>query len=260
VQSSVSPPAGGEGSPSTSGCVGAGCDLSQPHITIATPAPAPAPWPVQDRISWVANLVLVVLGYAAVMLVLSLLKKIERHTRSGEAAVTAAVESAKAALLYAQSMLRAERPWIMTSVQPSQSVQDGFAIVAANRGRGPARIVSTVDDAVIAVDERHLPPTPAFKNDPSSPAEPVILLPGETMEIASFSRGDVKKLCGTQEQLSRVENWEERIYLYGNIFYRDLDAPQDAPAHESAWCFWYIHGRQKSGMVTASPPAYHRHT
>ncbi len=215
---------------------------------------------MQDRISWVANLVLVVLGYAAVMLVLSLLKKIERHTRSGEVAIAAAAESARAALLYAESMQRAERPWIMTSIQPSQSVQDGFTIMAANRGRGPARIVSTVDEAIIAVDEKHLPPTPAFKNDPSTPAEPVILLPGETVEIASFSRGEVKKLCGTAERLKRVENWEERIYLYGNVVYRDLDAPEDAPAHESAWCFWYIHGRQNSGMVTASPPAYHRHT
>lgn len=252
--------AGAEGPSSTAGCVGANCDLSPPHITIATPAPAPAPWPWQDRIAWIANLVLVVLGYAGVMLVLSLLKKIEQHMRGGEVATAAAAESAQAALLFARAMQRAERPWIMTNVQPSQSVQDGFTIVAANRGRGPARIVSTVDESVIALDERHLPPTPAFKNAPSSPAEPVILLPGETVEIASFSRGDVKKLCGTAEQLSRVENWEERIYLYGNLVYRDLDAPEDAPAHESAWCFWYIHGRQKSGMVTASPPAYHRHT
>ena len=240
--------------------MGAGCNLPPPHVTIATPAPAPAPWPIQDRISWIANLVLVALGYGGVLLALSLLKKIERHTHNGEVAVSAAAESAHAALLHAQAMQRTERPWIMMSIRPSQSIEDGFAVVATNRGRGPALIVSTVDEAMIAIDERHLPPTPMYTKEPSPPAETVILLSGDSMDIATFSRGDVKKICETDEQLKRVENWEERIYLYGNVAYRDLSAPDEAPPHESAWCFWYIHGLRKSAMVTASPLAYHRHT
>jgi hypothetical protein len=146
------------------------------------------------------------------------------------------------------------------SVRPAQNIENGFAVMATNRGRSPARIVSMVDQAVSAVDESHLPAVPQFKNEPSPPADPILLLPGESIEIASFGRADVKGICDTPERLSRVEKWEERIYLYGNLAYLDLTAPEAAPVYESGWFCWYIHGRQKSGMVMAGPAAYNRHT
>jgi hypothetical protein len=42
--------------------------------------------------------------------------------------------------------------------------------------------------------------------------------------------------------------------------YRDLVSPQGSNEHETNWCCWYIHGRQKSGMVIAGPPSYNSHT
>jgi hypothetical protein len=80
------------------------------------------------------------------------------------------------------------------------------------------------------------------------------------MELLSFSRADVKRICETEERLARVEKWEEKIFLYGTLIYRDLAATEDAPAHQSSWFCWYIHGRQKSGMVMAGPAAYNLHT
>jgi len=252
--------ANGPNSANRTDCYGGSCDFQPPHIAISTPAPAPAPWPWQERIAWGANIVLVALGYAAILIALSLLRKIERQTRYGEAAAQAAAESAQAALAHVQAVVRAERPWIMVHVRPSQSAENSFGIVATNRGRGPARIVSTVDEIVSAVDESRLAATPVYKNEPVAPADPVILLPGETTEILSFSRADVKGICETEERMNRVEKWEEKIYLYGKIVYRDLAAPDNAPAHESSWFCWYIHGRQKSGMVMTGPAAYNRHT
>lgn len=246
--------------PARTDCFGGSCDYQPPHITIATPAPAPAPWPWQERISWGANIVLVVLGYIAILIALSLLRKIERQTRYGEAAAQAAQESAQAALVQTQALVRAERPWIIMSVRPSQTIDNGFSVIATNRGRGPARIVSTVDEIVSAVDEARLAAKPEYHREPAAPEDPLILLPGEVTEIVSFSRADVKRICETDERLARVEKWEEKIFLYGEVTYRDLSAPDDTPAHQSSWFCWYIHGRQKSGMVMAGPPAYNRHT
>lgn len=247
--------------PTPADCLNGNCDYQPPHITIATPAPAPAPWPWQDRIAWGANIVLVVLGYIAILVALSLLRKIERQTRYGEAAAQAAQESAQAALLHAQAARHAERPWILMNVRPSQTVDNGFSIMATNRGHSPARIVSTIDEIVSAIDEGHLSATPEFRSQPAEPEDPIILLPGETTELLTFSRADVKRICENEERLARVERWEEKIFLYGTVTYRDLVATDDDdPAYQSSWFCWYIHGRQKSGMVMAGPPAYNRHT
>jgi len=242
-------------------CEGGGCDEQPSHITISTPAPAPAPWLWQDRVAWAANLVLVVLGYVAIMLALSILKKIERQTRYAETAAQATAESAQSALLHAQAMMRAERPWILISVEPTRGVENGFTVTAMNRGRGPARIVSTLDRITTAVDQNHLPETPQYDDGPTNTElASVILLPGESTGIKTFSRDEVKGFCGSEEKLRRVEKWEELILLYGKITYQDLVPLGDVETHESSWCCWYIHGRQKSGMVMAGPAAYNAHT
>ncbi|MFP5204577.1 MAG: hypothetical protein ACLGSH_04400, partial [Acidobacteriota bacterium] len=231
---SAAPP--GAAAPGTGeNCAGAGCDLQTPRISIAMPAPAPAPWPWQQRVAWGANLILVLLGYIAIMMALSLLRKIERQTEYVETAAQAAADTAHAALAQAQAMVRAERPWILMTVRPAQNIENGFAIVATNRGRGPALILSTVDEIVSAVDEGHLAPEPEFRNEPVAPADPLILLPGETTELLSFSRADVKRVCESEERLARVEKWEEKVFLYGKVVYCDLTAPDHAPAHESSW-------------------------
>jgi hypothetical protein len=215
---------------------------------------------LQERIGWAANLILVLIAYVGIMLALSTLRKIERQARYGEAAAHAAAESAKAALLLAQAQERAERPWIVIAPEPVPGIHDSFTVVATNRGRSPARIISLIDEVTIVHDESHLPPAPAFKNEPHAPRVLTILLPGESTGIKSFHRDDVKSVCETTEDLHRVEEWETKIYLYGVITYADLRAPSEEPARETSWCCWYIHGRQKSGMVMAGPPEYNRHT
>ena len=268
--SSTAPP--GAANPATrTDCEGSACDAALPHITIATPAPAPAPWPLQDRIAWAASLLLTIMAYVGIMLALSALHKIERQTRNGETAAQAAADSAKAALLLAQTqaqaqaqqaeaLARAERPWILITAEPTPGVSNGFTVVATNRGRGPARIVALAEEVTCAADESQLPPVPAFTGEPHPPVVPMILLPGEATDIKSFRRDDVKSVCGTEERLRRVEDWEEKIYLYGTVAYQDLRSPDEKQVHETSWCCWYIHGRQKSGLVMAGPAEYHRHS
>jgi hypothetical protein len=242
-------------------CAEEPCDAQPAHITIATPAPAPAPWLWPDRIAWVARILLAVLGYVGIMLALSTLKKIEHQSRYAEVAAQAAADSAQAALLHAQAIIRAERPWILITVEPSRAADNSFTVTATNRGRGPARIVSTIDKITSAVDQTHLPDQPEYDEiSPSTALSSVVLLPGDSTGLKDFSRDEVKSFCGSDEKLKRVEKWEELILLYGKVVYRDLMQVGDGETHETSWCCWYIHGRQKSGMVMAGPPAYNAHT
>jgi hypothetical protein len=268
----TAPPAGAATAPSdnspgespNSSCPGGSCDLPQPHITIATPAPAPAPWSLQDRIKWLSVVLLVVIGYVGVWLAVSTLRKIERQSRSAETAAQAAAESAQAASQFARTQAKAladaERPWVLATPEPAPGAPNSFTVIAVNRGRSPARIVAMADETTVAKDEDQLPPEPTFKTEPAPPREPIILLPGESIDVKSFRREDVSTVCTTTEDLSRVETWDAKIFLYGKIVYEDLVSIDSAKPHETLWCCWYIHGRQKSGLVAAGPRAYNQHT
>ena len=232
-----------------------------PHITVANPPPTQVPWTLHERITWGANLVLVFLGYAGIMMAIQLLRKIDRQTGYAEASAETAAASAQAALLNAQAVIHAERPWLLITVEASKSIENSFTVVATNRGRTPAKIVATAERTRITIDEKHLPPMPEYKNErPGAPVVPIILVPGESAVIKPFCRDDVKGLCDSEERFKRIETWDEKVFLYGKVIYKDLIAPGDDQGHETNWCCWYIHGRQNSGLVIAGPPEYNSHT
>jgi hypothetical protein len=232
-----------------------------PQITVAVPAQPRPTWPLQDRITWIANLALAFVGYAGIMLAVSTLRKIERQTKCAEAAAAAAADSAQAALLHAQAMVRSERPWIMITVEPSPGMENSSTVVATNRGKSPARIAAIADRIVSAIDETHLPQVSEYPmEEPDVSPAPIILLPGESTAIKVFSLIDVKQFCGTQEQLKRVEDWNEKIFVYGRVTYKDLITPAEQDTHETSWCCWYIYGQKKSGLVTIGLPAFNVQT
>lgn len=248
----ISPPTNPE-------CPNGPCDYQPSHITIATPAPAPAPWSLPDRLKWMSEVLLLVIAAVFAWLAVSALRKIERQTRYAEETSQAAAEAAKAALLVVEGQARAERPWILVTAAPVPGSTNSFSIMAANRGRSPARIVTLAECIAIVRDESELPRAPIFKTAPRAPVAPTILLPGESVSIKTFSRDEVKSVCENPEEALQIEEWVEKIYLYGNVVYADLAASGDAKL-ETGWCCWYIHGRQKSGMVMAGPPQYNRHS
>ena len=233
----------------------------QPRMIVTLPAPAPVTWPWHDRILWAAYLVLVILGYVAIMLALSTLKKIERQTAAAKDASSAAKDSARATLLIAQSMIDSARPWIAITVEPSRVGENNFNVLATNRGRSPATITETLENIQVAIDEAHLTSIPEYRNEKQAePPAPVILLPGESVAIKAFGRDDLKGVCKSEETFRRVQSWEEKVFLCGKVIYRDLISPPDNQFHETTWCCWYIHGRQKSGLVMAGPPSYNLHS
>jgi hypothetical protein len=242
-------------------CNGVPCEDQQPRFIVTLPAPAPAPWPLHDRIAWAAYLVLAIVGYVGIMLAVSALKKIERHTAAAETAALAAADAARAALLHAQLIVNAERPWLTVGVEPTPGVENSFNVTATNRGRSPALLTSMLDQSVFALDEAHLPAAPTWNATESNvPSAPIVVLPGEFVSVKTIKRGDASALCGSEEKFKSIESWNERLYLYGKVEYNDLISPPGNEAHETGWCCWYIHGRQKSGLAIAGPPEYHAHT
>jgi hypothetical protein len=57
-----------------------------------------------------------------------------------------------------------------------------------------------------------------------------------------------------------VDTWEDKIYIYGRLSYHELRSSRDPQMYETRWCCWYVHGRQRSGLVMAGPASYHSHS
>ena len=73
--------------------------LQQPPQIVVTAPPAQAlPWSWHDKVLWGVEIVLVILGYAGVLLALKTLKIIQRQAEFGVSAAQAALQCANAAL------------------------------------------------------------------------------------------------------------------------------------------------------------------
>jgi hypothetical protein len=253
----------------SSSAIGAPATQSQPtpdstaplpqQIVVTGPPTTTVPWTWHDKVLWGATLVLVILGYIGVLLALRTLKNIQRQTEFGVAAAQAALQCANAALESSQAIVDSGRPWIVVTVEPFLTMENGFKVMATNRGRTPARIVGKADCVKTAVDETQLPAVPDYATGKSStPFEPIILLPGESAGIRPFRRADVRALCTSDEDLKMIETWQQKVFIYGRIEYRDLISPLDQPNHQTDWCCWYVYG-EKDALVIAGPPEYNKH-
>jgi hypothetical protein len=234
---------------------------NQPQIIVNPTPPAPTEWGWRQQVTWGATIVLAVLGYVGIMLALRTLKSIDQHLVAGTSTTQAAMDSANAALALAQAIASSERPWIVVTVEPFLTMENSFKVMASNRGRSPARIISSLDQVKIAADEKNLPAEPEFeKVEAGDEPEPIVLLPGEATGIWALNRSDLATICKSPDVLKRVERWQDTLFLYGRIQYMELTAIGDKAMHETFWCCRYIHGEKSSALVMAGSPAYNKHT
>ena len=182
--------------------------LRQPHITIATPAPAPAPWPLQERISWAANLILVLIAYVGVHARdLRCCARSNGRRRLCESAAQAAADSAKAALMYAEAQAQAQRPWLVVTrggrARPQQQIYDRGH---ESRPQPDAESSRLSMRSRLRRTMRNLPPAPDFQKRARAAAHSRSSCCRENRrDSRSFSRDDVKSVCETAEDLRRVE-------------------------------------------------------
>ncbi|HUB30981.1 MAG TPA: hypothetical protein VL967_14835 [Terracidiphilus sp.] len=234
---------------------------NQPQIIVNPPAAPQPEWAWHDRVAWGAGVVLAVLAYVGILLALRTLKNIDSHLVAVNSTSQAAMDSANAALALAQAIANSERPWIVVTVEPFLTMENSFKVMASNRGRSPARIISSLDQVKVASDETKLPKTPEFEAiAPGDEPEPIVLLPGEATGIWALNREDLPSICQTPEVLKEVERWQQTLFLYGRIQYLELASVSDSKMHETFWCCRYIHGEKNSALVMAGPPEYNKHS
>ena len=254
------PPAAPVAQPQESSAQTDNVATQQPQIIVTSPAPQAQSWQWYERVAWAASIVLAVLGYVGIMLALRTLKNIERTNQSSLEAARAALAVAESSQSQTRALLESERPWILVSVEPSLTKENTFRVLASNRGRRPGRITHLSDQIHIVVDENDLPKDPGHGSvEAQVQEEPMVLLPGESLVIASFGRKDVAQICKTDDQLRQIAAWEATIFLFGRITYEDLTLASQRQSYESDWCCRYIHGETKSALLLGGPQAYNRH-
>ena len=84
----------------------------------------------------------------------------------------------------------------------------------------------------------------------------------ESMPISGHSaRSDLVSICESEKMRRRVENWEEKIFIYGQISYKDLiEQPRRGHVPDVLVLLVHTRTKQKSGLVIAGPPQYNSHS
>lgn len=65
-----------------------------------------------------------------------------------------------------------------------------------------------------------------------NPIKNKVIIPGGTAHVIWFDQGLFKAIL--KDNLPR-SSWEEQIFVYGKVLYRDLANPDKSVAHETRW-------------------------
>ena len=200
-------------------------DYQQPTINVTNPAPMPESWSWHDKIAWGASLLLLVV--AAVTLRWFIIQN------------NATKKAADAALLNAQAVISAERPWIVLDVAIDHDKT--FIFSAKNVGRSAAKIISICNRVPFIVDSDALPTPPDYREEDEFVNTPILLPPGEMHCIAFFNFGKFQD--ANFQWASAVQfGGGKSIYIYGRIQYLPMPEMPGSLADpwETRYCRWYV--------------------
>lgn len=160
---------------------------------------------------------------------------------------SAAKRGAKAAMLNAQAVIDAERPWLLVSIEAIKEsdmpfgVPDMYMVQAFNAGRTPAEIHEGHCAA-----EKH----PVGFVPPENIQDPFIM-PMQNL-IVSRDSFEIRKIA-PETQIGQAEREgrgmdPQMLYVYGKLSYWDTFADRSAPGvgpYVTQWCFWYDPSRKR---------------
>lgn len=161
-------------------------------------------------------------------------------------AARATRDNAKAALLNAQAVINAERPWLLVDIRMSKSDPDMYILFAINKGKTPAEMQEGhyTCEARPVTGEEFIPPddfvAPFFR-------------PIQTLTVAedTFEIGRIKPSSFPKSTYPPTA-----VFAYGRILYWDTftDRTQtDAKPHVTQWCLTFDKHRD---IWHASPGRY----
>src|SRR3984957_18501013 len=143
-------------------------------------------------------------------------------------------KAAEAALLNAQALINAERPWIMVTVEEVVGPSGGFNLYMTDKARTPAMVTDAYIGCVAVEDLSALPTKAPY--GPGSMAKDRIVLPDEKQLMTWFSGVTLKKIVG---ETFPSAPWDGDIFVFGKVVYRDLLSPSSSDAHETRWIGLY---------------------
>jgi len=176
--------------------------------------------------------------------------------------------AAKAALLNAQALINAERPWIvMTAKRTGTENTDEFMIYGEVQGRSPAKIISGWGDHITIpqvqgykASSDGLPDEPPYNSETALTYE-MLAVPGQTPFLVYAFR--VSHISSDVELWRRIGAFEEVLFLFGRLIYTDIltkDSNGKPTEHETRWCFQYTPSKPEGMVTKAGKPAYNRYT
>lgn len=191
----------------------------------------------QDKLGWVLGLILV--GFVGVgawfarkslTAIEALLQEIKSAGVRADRTVDHVGRQTETALLTAKSVARAERAWIVISVESPE--HDRFIFRARNVGKTPARITSIgKQNSAVNTQETKLKIAPEFERGEGLNAiQPFFLPPTASCIIFDYSLKEMG-IDGAADKKSKAIT----IYSYGRVVYSDVT--DSTAVHETKWLY-----------------------
>jgi hypothetical protein len=140
-------------------------------------------------------------------------------------------QAANAALLNAQAVINAERPWLLVLIEPNSGPMGGFTIHVKNKGRTPA-VATAVHMGCVAVEGTSaLPKVPSY--GPGRLLQDRIVVADDAAWVIWFDRRMLMGFLGAD--FDRALAKKLQIFVFVAVFYRDLLNPSASLPHETRW-------------------------
>ena len=193
-----------------------------------------------DKATVFANYLLVIIGTGGIVAAVCTLRKIERQVRVAEADT--------------QAMIRAERAWIVVSVETT--VPGEFRFWATNTGKTPAKVASIWSCNITVGQGAELIIPSDDKTNESLLSSPPCLLPPTAKQIVwQCKTEDFQKISGGGDrEKSLFSRGFVSAYIYGRIRYFNVLDTAAAMPHETRWLYWLVPGKD----ATPFPDPHHQ--
>jgi hypothetical protein len=166
--------------------------------------------------------------------ILLTLLAIAEQTSQTRVAAEATREAAKAALLNAQAVINAERPWILVVIEPDTSQMGGFNVYFTNKGRTPAIVLGAFIGCAAVEDMGKLPLVATY--GPGNMVQTRMVIHGERVWATWFDSRMFKQILGPDFLGAIGDN---QVFVFGKVIYRDLLNPDTKLLHETRWIGLY---------------------
>jgi hypothetical protein len=173
-------------------------------------------------------------GIVGIVVAVRTLKAIEQQAKDGTVAATAAKDGAKAALLNAQAVITAERPWLM--VTHFNLANSAFSIHAVNHGRSPAKLIFVALSfrCVNILDHGdNFPQQPTYEDNQL--ANEVWIVEHQDLDILQFDVNQQLVNIGIVA-FGELYSGERQHFIWGIVKYRSIGGEE----YESRFCYRWM--------------------